>query len=89
MELPILPDGWEWGQFMRMRDAKQGPARKVIFWRGDEVIHFDCHCSKDVWEIREENCPIKIIKAAAEEHARNGRLKGKNWLEQWINLHDR
>jgi len=90
MELPVLPDGWEWGQFMRMRDAKEGPVRKVIFWRSDTIIHFDCHCTKEVWETREENCPIKIIKAAAEEHAQKaGKLKGKDWLAQWINLLDR
>lgn len=89
MELPKLPAGWTWGRFMRMRDAKEGLPRKVIFWRSDEIIHFDCYCSREVWQTRHENCPIAIISAAAEKHAENGKLKGRDWLEKWINLLNR
>lgn len=89
MELPVLPEGWFWQPFMRMRAAKEGPPRNVIYWRSDAIIHFGCFCLPDVWATREENCPLKIIKAAAEQHAQQGKLKGRDWLEQWINLLDR
>lgn len=90
MELPTLPQGWEWGKFMRMRDVKDSPDQKVTFWRSDEIIHFECFCSKEVWDHREGNCPVTRLKKAADDHVlQHGKLKGSNMLSKMINLYDR